>query len=137
MKKRYRTKHRDKLLEFFSLNRSDNYRVADLKKVLDQEGYRVGIATLYRQVAALFDEGYLGSIQSEDSAESYYYVGKPSQCVFHYHLKCLECGKLYHLDCHVMEAMEEHVEGHHLFIIDRKESTLYGRCIACTERMDK
>ncbi len=131
----YRTKHREKLLEFFSNNKKKSFTAAGLHQRMEEEGYKMGIATLYRQLASLYREGYLGSIQEEGQADSYFYVGNPGQCILHYHLKCLDCGRLHHLECQIMEAMEEHVRVHHNFIIDREESVLYGRCASCRERI--
>lgn len=130
---KYSTKHRRKIKEFFKDNSHQNYTVAETRSQLNQEGYSIGIATLYRQLAALNKEGYLSRVQ-DGGVDRYYYSARQEDCHQHYHLKCLGCGRLIHLDCSFLEGLEDHMLEHHNFIISRGESTLYGRCSQCEGR---
>ncbi|NLY36490.1 MAG: transcriptional repressor [Tissierellia bacterium] len=137
MAKKYYTRHRKDLLEYLQAHADLDYTVAKLHKAMKEEGYTMGIATLYRQINSLFKEGYLTPIQRDDGAEQFQYLKNPRECFVHYHLKCKVCGRLYHLDCTFMEDLEEHVKKEHGFLIDRSDSMLYGRCSDCVGKEDK
>ena len=49
----------------------------------------------------------------------------------HFHLKCLTCGRLFHLECRHSEALCEHIAGMHHFRVDSGRTLLYGQCEAC------
>jgi len=44
---------------------------------------------------------------------------------------CECCGRLFHLDCSQLEALSEHIREHHGFLLDYKNTILYGVCAAC------
>lgn len=137
MAKKYYTRHRKAILEYLEGHSDEDYTVAELYAAMKKEGYSMGIATMYRQVKSLFNEGYLTLIQKGDEAEHFQYLSKSLECLDHYHLKCKVCGRLYHLDCSYMEGLEEHMKREHNFLIDRSESMFYGKCIGCAGKEDK
>ena len=52
-------------------------------------------------------------------------------CHYHFHLKCLRCGQLIHMDCRLMKEMQKHIETDHGFLVDSGKSVLYGLCPKC------
>lgn len=137
MAKKYDTRHRRALLDYLGRHGDEDYSVAKLHRAMEKEGYTMGIATLYRQVKSLFDEGYLTLIQKGDEVEHFQYLQDPWECYDHYHLKCKICGRLYHLECSYLLALEEHMKLEHNFLIDRSDSMLYGKCSDCAGKEDK
>lgn len=134
MTRSYRTKHRLAVEDFFSRHADEDFSVAELHKKLLEEGQEMGLATLYRQVGSLLQEGYLYALQSPGDEERFHYLGDPKDCSLHYHLKCKNCGTLFHLQCEEVEVLASHMMSHHDFVIDWKESLLYGSCKSCLRR---
>lgn len=133
---KYTTKHRLKIKDFFKSQGRDSFTAGQIHQALTEEGYVIGTATLYRQLASLTREGFIASLQ-DGAVEKYYYLGWQEDCHNHYHLKCLDCGRLFHLDCSYLQNLESHMKEDHGFIISREESTLYGRCINCSGKERK
>lgn len=133
----YHTRHREALIDFLGRHSDEDYTVAQLHQALEDEGYRMGIATLYRQVRSLLSEGSLSMVQKEDGAEHFHFLSSPQGCFEHYHLKCKLCGRLYHLECQLLHALEEHMLSEHHFRIDRRDSLIYGWCEECSKKEGK
>ena len=88
-------------------------------------------STLYRHLSELCREGSVRKYRSDtQSAYVYQYVGQ-GDCCHHFHLKCVECGALVHLECAVSEALLSHIRSDHGFRVDSGRSILYGMCEAC------
>ena len=49
----------------------------------------------------------------------------------HLHLKCVRCGRIYHLDCHFMDEVRAHLMAEHGFTLQCEGSVLYGLCRSC------
>ena len=51
----------------------------------------------------------------------------------HLHLKCVQCGRIYHLDCHFMDEVRAHLMAEHGFTLQCEGSVLYGLCRHCAQ----
>ena len=93
---------------------------------------RVSKATVYRHLERLTAAGQLRRFSpTEGAAACYQYVGDHHDCHLHPHMVCECCGRLFHLDCSQLEALSEHIREHHGFLLDYKNTILYGVCAAC------
>ena len=54
-------------------------------------------------------------------------------CKNHYHLKCLRCGELLHVECGFLDEMGAHVLEHHGFVVDTQKITICGVCEKCAK----
>jgi Fur family ferric uptake transcriptional regulator len=83
----------------------------------------LGMATVYRTLKSLVDEGALRDVQVPASAVRY----EPSGLAHHHHFLCRDCDRVY--------EMEGCVDLRHLtppgFIMDGHEVLLLGRCARC------
>ena len=59
------------------------------------------------------------------------YVDEGRHCREHLHLKCVRCGRIYHLDCHFMDEVRAHLMAEHGFTLQCEGSVLYGLCRSC------
>ena len=59
------------------------------------------------------------------------YVEQGQQCERHLHLKCVRCGRIIHLDCTFMDEISNHILNDHGFVLQCRNSILYGTCRAC------
>lgn len=93
---KYKTKNRDKVIEFLKSNSDRSYALVDICEILVADGH--GKSTVYRIISELVAEGCVKKISDGTSRHcTYQYVGGTS-CKSHLHLKCLVCGNIIHLD---------------------------------------
>lgn len=98
-------------------------------EVLEAARHKVpslGIATVYRTLKGLVEEGSAVTVELPGEAPRYELAGKQH----HHHFHCTYCGKVFELegcpgDFSAMLPRGFQTEGH--------EIVLYGRCIQCQE----
>jgi len=84
----------------------------------------LGIATVYRTVKALTEEGWLVPVELPGEPPRYELSGK----AHHHHFQCKDCGKVYELDGCVDNLRNLLPRG---FAISGHEVLLYGQCVTC------
>ena len=134
----YNTAGRQRLLDFLESHPERQFPVDELTEELDRLSEagngRSSKSTLYRHLSELCDEGTVRKYRSDtQSAYVYQYVGR-GDCCHHFHLKCLSCGALVHLECTVSEELLSHISSDHHFRVDSGRSILYGTCEACAAK---
>ena len=144
VKNTYQTPARRALLDFFAANPDRQFTAEQLCTLLcdasdrrgggSPKGEFVGKSTVYRQLSRLCTEGLLRRFEdiAPDGSAVHVYQYLPSEgCEQHFHLKCLCCGRVSHLDCTEADALLSHILADHGFAVDRGSSILYGRCTTC------
>lgn len=131
----YQTEGRKRLLAFLLKHPDKQFTVDELSLSLSKEhpelSANTGKSSLYRQLSRLCDEGAVRKYRSDtQSSFVYQYVGH-GDCSHHFHLKCIVCGHLTHLDCALSDELLSHIQSDHNFRIDSGRSILYGLCGAC------
>lgn len=86
----------------------------------------LGIATVYRNIKTLLENGALQPVELPGVAQRYEIAGKHH----HHHFHCSSCGKVYEIEGCTMK------EDHHLnlpadFEVEDHVVVLYGRCAGC------
>lgn len=131
----YQTAGRRRLMDFFIRNPDKQFSAEDIAAGVnaDVTGEKpLGQSTVYRQVTRLCEEGILRRFRPENEDRTLYqYVGGSLDCSHHFHLKCIRCGKLFHLDCHMSDELIAHIQVEHGFAVDSGRSILYGFCREC------
>ena len=138
MSKTYKTPGRQRLLEFLQSQPDRQFTADELADELNRAGESGQTnaascrkSTLYRHLSELCVDGTVRKYRSDtQSAYVYQYVGG-GECCHHFHLKCLACGTLLHLECAVSEELLSHIQSDHHFRVDSGRSILYGLCDAC------
>ena len=95
-----------------------------------------GRSSVYRMLSTLADEGEIKKfpIQAGENGFVYQYVGNERHCDAHFHLHCLCCGQVIHLECDCSQSIFDHLFSTHGFRVDQGRSILYGTCDACAKR---
>jgi Fur family ferric uptake transcriptional regulator len=94
-----------------------------------------GRSSVYRMLSSLCDEGEVTKFPAGNGDSAVYqHVGAHKDCDRHFHLHCLSCGDVLHLECKCSDEVAEHLLGTHGFTVDRGRSVLYGICAACGKR---
>lgn len=127
--KSYKTKQREDLLNFFKNNKDKCFLAKDIIK---SSSINLGEATIYRTLSKFVDEGILKKFISPSGEGAYYQYNECAEhCHEHFHLKCVKCGTLFHMDCSFMAHMAGHIKDEHGFCVDNSRTTLYGTCKNC------
>lgn len=87
----------------------------------------LGNATLYRNIQALVQEGWLLPVEVPGDTTRYELAGKKH----HHHFQCNDCGKLYDLEGCMVASKPKLPRG---FRASAHEFFVYGTCAACGPR---
>ncbi len=85
---------------------------------------RLGIATVYRALKSLVDEGWLAAVELPGQPTRYERAGKHH----HHHFQCRRCDRTYELPGCPSDLQVPLPKG---FVADDHEVVVYGRCAAC------
>ena len=85
---------------------------------------RLGIATVYRNIRALVDEGWLVEVPLPGAPNRYEVAGKRH----HHHFRCRICDRVYEVDACPPDLRRLIPKG---FRLEDHDITLVGRCAAC------
>ena len=132
----YHTRQKAMIYQYILDNRQRHITATDIASFLATEGTPVGIATIYRYLDKLVEQGEIRKyIMDEKSSACYQFLsGEPHACTEHFHLKCTQCGQLFHVSCDYLNQLGEHLLEHHGFVIDHTKTVLYGLCAACAKK---
>ena len=98
------------------------------QEVLDAVANRVdgvGIATVYRNLKTLVEEGWLTPVELPGEPARYERAGK----AHHHHFHCRNCGKVFDLPGCPVQLKPNLPAG---FVATAHELVLYGRCDVCS-----
>ena len=130
MKKQYNTEQKRMIIEFLQNNRERHFTVEEITSAVCNEG--AGKSTVYRQISKLLEAGVVRRFETKDkSSFVYQYADAHEDCDSHYHLKCIKCGRLIHMECSHLNEVQQHIKAEHKFILGHSGSVLYGECVSC------
>lgn len=86
----------------------------------------LGIATVYRNIRSLIDEGWLQEVELPGKPNRYEVAGKNH----HHHFHCTTCDRVYDVDDCPGSFKDLTPQGFHL---EAHELILYGTCRDCVE----
>ncbi len=98
----------------------------EINRELAQRGEGIGIATVYRGLAALEEAGLIASIQLADR-KRYERADKSH----HDHMVCTRCGAIEEFSHPRIEALQEEVARRQGFVMTGHQLVLFGRCADC------
>lgn len=132
VKKEYKTKQRDLILSCLRENKAQHITVDEIIEHLKAQGTPVGQTTVYRNLGKFVKDGIvLKYTNAEDMTSCYQYVEQSDGCVTHYHLVCIDCGQMVHLQCEYLDNLSTHISNEHQFNLDKFKTVLYGCCNIC------
>ena len=118
-------------MDFFQKHPDEQLSAARIAEELGME--KISLSAIYRNLAALEEDGKLQRISKRDSHEIYYRYKACEECRDSLHLSCQKCGKTFHLNekgaDKIISALSD-IEG---FSLDKTETVLYGVCGKCRE----
>ncbi len=130
----YNTRQKENLLAFLIKNKDKHTNVQEISAYLAAEDTPVGTATIYRQLDKLVEQGLVRKyVLDGKTGACYQYIEENDCCHEHFHLKCIVCGQLMHIDCDHLAGVNEHIFSHHGFTVDSSQTVFYGRCADCVK----
>lgn len=111
------------------LDELDGFRSAqDLHALLRERGDSVGLATVYRALQSLVDEGQLDVLRGSDGEASY----RRCSPAHHHHLVCRSCGKTVEVADPPVERWASRMAAEHGFSDVQHQVEVFGTCAECT-----
>ncbi len=90
----------------------------------------IGIATVYRTLALLEENGLVSSISLGTQGKKFEIANKPH----HDHLICKQCGKIVEFENEKIESLQEEIAEANGFALTHHLMQLYGICRACQQK---
>ena len=110
------------------LEEVDGFRSAqELHQLLRSRGAAVGLATVYRALQALVDDGGVDVLHGTDGEAAY----RRCSPVHHHHLVCRTCGRSEEVVDPPVERWAAQVAASHGFVDVRHQVELFGTCAGC------
>ena len=120
------TRQRTALLSL--LGELDGFRSAqDMHALLRDRGDTVGLATVYRTLQALVDEGQVDVLRGSDGEASY----RRCSPAHHHHLVCRTCGRTVEVADPPVEHWAARVAADHGFADVQHQLEIFGTCSGC------
>jgi len=85
----------------------------------------LGIATVYRNIKSLLEEGWLTAVELPGEVTHYELAGKDH----HHHFHCRSCGKVFELNACLPNVQKLAPQGFH---VAGHDLLLYGACQECS-----
>ena len=113
-----------------ALRAAGGFRSAqELHEELRDSGAKVGLATVYRTLQSLSDNGDIDVLRREDGESVYRRCGTEQH---HHHLVCRKCGFSVEIDNDEVERWAAEAAGSHGFTEVSHDLELFGLCGACS-----
>jgi Fur family ferric uptake transcriptional regulator len=114
-----------------ALGTSENFVSAQsLYSSLRENGSPIGLATVYRALADLANDGDADSLQAE--GESLYRACTPGS--HHHHLICRDCGLTVEIEADAVEEWAQSIAADHGFTRANHVVDVFGYCADCSPR---
>lgn len=127
---KYITGQRKILLDFLREQCDRQFSVEEIANELCT-GRAISKSAVYRNIDTLVREGVVQKSAAEGSRKFLYRYIADNACSDHLHMKCLVCGKLYHLDSQSTETILKLANRSGSFRVNEKKTILYGMCKDC------
>ena len=125
----YKTKNYEQILEYLKTIPGKHVTIQEVAAHFSGEENHIGQTTVYRQMERLVAEGKVQKYILDGTSACFEYVGGHDGNCFH--LKCVTCGKLIHLECSEIMHIQEHILAAHDFTLDMGRTVFYGLCKNC------
>ena len=121
----YNTQQRKKLVDFLKSNSEKAFTIEEILE--NMQGEQLSQSTAYRLMTKLVEDNLVHrSVKGNSRSFVYQYISDKT-CEGHLHIKCTDCGKVYHLDSGVTSIIQKDIKNNTRFEID-SHTVLLGKC---------
>ncbi len=126
--KTYNTHQRKALIDFLQSNSDKAFTIEEIVSGMSES--EISQSTTYRLMTKLVEDGLVHrSVKGNSRSFLYQYINN-EKCEGHLHMKCTDCGKVYHLDHDVTALIQNDIMKNTAFEID-SHTVLLGKCNTC------
>ena len=134
----YITEQKKTLLGFLRQHSERSFTIDELtdgiNKTAQSLGRIPGKSTVYRLMTRLVEEGTVKRFVRGHSRRFVYQIVSGERCHLHLHMKCMKCGKLFHLDEGLSDELMDKVKKLCNFSVNESETVLFGNCAECAAK---
>ena len=132
----YKTDTRRAVTDFLKSHSDRHFTVGEIIDGLGEAEEKISKSTVYRCISHLCDKGIVRRFEIPgEHSFAYQYCYSSEACSNHFHLKCMKCGKLIHIECNYLSKAKEHISAEHNFLIEN-EGVIGGICADCTKKCE-
>lgn len=137
-KSKYNTKQRDLLIDYLKTMPHTHVTAGEIHEHFNSIGINIGVSTVYRQLERLVDEGTVKkyTVDSTSPACFEYDDSIEDEKISCFHCKCVDCGRLIHLQCEEIKEISTHLYKVHNFTMMAGRTVFYGLCDQCAKKRD-
>lgn len=118
-----------------ALREHDTFRSAqDIYADLRGDGQRIGLATVYRRLQAMEEDGLVDVIHNPDGETVYRLCGEATAAAHHHHLVCRACGRTEEIEGSSVERWLGRVASDHGYTEVDHTLEVFGLCPTCSKR---
>lgn len=110
---------------------TDFVSTQELHRILQERGTSVSLATSYRILQSLADDGLVDVLRNTDGEAVYRRCAVTGH---HHHLLCRSCGKAVEVEAPAVEAWAARTAAEHGFTAVEHTVEIFGLCPECTAR---
>ena len=125
--KTYNTHQRKSLIDFLQ---SNSEKAFTIEEIINGIGGEISQSTAYRLMTKLVEDGLVHRTVKGNSRSFIYQYISDKKCEGHLHMKCTDCGKVYHLDSNVTAQIQNDILSSTSFKVDN-HTVLMGKCGMC------
>lgn len=107
----------------------------EIHKQLKSQGESLGLATVYRQLEVLLEEGQVDSIVSPKGEKLFRHCGVDED--HHHHIICRKCGATMQIEISEVEVMAEMAAKKYKFTDVSHSLEIFGLCEKCSRIAEK
>lgn len=125
----YNTKQQERLWDCLARNADRPLTIEEtLDDIRRESGTSPGKSTAFRLMTKWVQEGRVLRTVSGRGRRFVYQLAGCGNLPPHLHLKCVDCGRLIHLDSAESEALLRRIRDSSGFQVDEERTILFGRC---------
>lgn len=127
--KRYSTKQMSILTSFFKNNNNIHFTADEVYDNVRDNG--ISRATVYRRIEQLVEEGVLIKYTLDARVGACYQYCQDKHQSGICHFVCTQCKAIKHIDCTLLNSLQDHLNEDHNLNIDSTRTVFYGLCGGC------
>lgn len=132
----YKTHQKQELLDFLEKYSDRAFTIEEMMATMEADPefsqHPPGKSTIYRLLPAMVEDHRVGKFV-RGRKTTYQIVGRHG-CHHHMHMKCTDCGRLFHMTDEESALFMKQVSQHCNFAINLAQTLLYGTCSSCTKK---
>lgn len=127
---KYITKQSEAIFSYISSLKGEHVTAAEILKHFQSSKTPISTATIYRRLESLVESGKICKYTIDGSSSACYQIAACDECS-QIHLKCDNCGTVFHIDCIEIANLPNHIYIEHSFKVNPLKTVFYGTCSKC------